>query len=275
MSEQRYDIFFAGECLPGHDASAVRAGLAKLFKADDATLDRLFAGKAQRIKRDADQTMAAKYEKAMAAIGAKAIVRAVVSEASTFVTAPASVVAGPAAAPNFAPASTQTSPSNKPSSANTASLEANAKDATNTLSLADPGSEVLYDHERTQVHAENIPTDHMALAEAGSRLTPESPAVVPSTQAPDFEIAPEGTDIAAQRHDVPPSVPNTENLSLTEEGTDFSDCARAPAAPPNLNIDGLTVASSGSDILTDAERATDATAAPDTSHLSLEPDSQP
>ena len=57
MSE-RYDICFSGQVLEGHDAETVRDRLAKLFKADRATLDKLFSGKTQIIKRGCDKTTA-------------------------------------------------------------------------------------------------------------------------------------------------------------------------------------------------------------------------
>jgi hypothetical protein len=75
-AEQRFNIEFAGECLEGHSPEAVRAGLAALFKADAAALERLFSGKRQRIKRDCDKATALKYQKAMTGVGARAIITA-------------------------------------------------------------------------------------------------------------------------------------------------------------------------------------------------------
>ncbi len=76
MSES-YNIYFAGELLPEHDANEVRARLAKLFNANDATLDKLFSGKRQLIKRDCDNATALKYKQAMERAGAVPIVRPV------------------------------------------------------------------------------------------------------------------------------------------------------------------------------------------------------
>ncbi|MDP5072133.1 MAG: hypothetical protein NWQ45_14645, partial [Congregibacter sp.] len=77
---ERYDIAFGGECLEGHDPLAVREALGALFKADEATLDRLFSGTRQRIKRNCDKATALKYQKSLAAAGAKAIVSRVIEE---------------------------------------------------------------------------------------------------------------------------------------------------------------------------------------------------
>ena len=69
--DARYSIYFAGELLDGHDRATVRAGLAKLFNADEATLDKLFSGKAQMIKRGCDKATALKYKQAMERAGAQ------------------------------------------------------------------------------------------------------------------------------------------------------------------------------------------------------------
>lgn len=74
QTEQRFDIHFAGECTPGSDVALVRAALGKLFKADEATLDRLFSGERQLIKRGCDETTALTYQRAMKKGGAKPII---------------------------------------------------------------------------------------------------------------------------------------------------------------------------------------------------------
>ena len=69
--DPQYDIYFAWEMLDGHEPAAVRAGLGKLFKADDATLDKLFSGKRLLIKRGCDKATALKYKQAMEKAGAR------------------------------------------------------------------------------------------------------------------------------------------------------------------------------------------------------------
>ena len=67
---KRFDVYFAGQILDGKDPDNVRANLAKLFKADDSTLDLLFSGKAYLVKRECDRDTALKYKKAMERAGA-------------------------------------------------------------------------------------------------------------------------------------------------------------------------------------------------------------
>ena len=56
--EARYNVYFAGQLRAGHDLASVRDQLARLFKADTATLDKLFSGKTQLVKRDCDKATA-------------------------------------------------------------------------------------------------------------------------------------------------------------------------------------------------------------------------
>ena len=71
----RFDVLFAGQLLEGRDAATVRANLGRLFNADEATLDKLFSGKPQILKRDADAATAHKYQQALEKAGALAELR--------------------------------------------------------------------------------------------------------------------------------------------------------------------------------------------------------
>ncbi|MCP5431125.1 MAG: hypothetical protein H6962_13650 [Chromatiaceae bacterium] len=46
---QSFDIYFLGESLPGADPVAVRRGVAKLFKVQEASIERLFSGQPLRV----------------------------------------------------------------------------------------------------------------------------------------------------------------------------------------------------------------------------------
>jgi hypothetical protein len=53
--DERFNIYFDGQVIAGHDVGSVREKLAKVFNADQSTLDKLFSGKLQLIKRGCDQ----------------------------------------------------------------------------------------------------------------------------------------------------------------------------------------------------------------------------
>ncbi|MGB5199378.1 MAG: hypothetical protein WBR56_05715, partial [Sedimenticolaceae bacterium] len=67
---QSFDIYFLGQTLPEADASAVRRGVAKLFKVEDDAVERLFSGKPVRVKKGQDAEAASRYRAAFREIGA-------------------------------------------------------------------------------------------------------------------------------------------------------------------------------------------------------------
>ena len=69
--EERFDVEFAGEILSGFDKPAVQAAVATLFKADEATLSKLFSGERLRIKRNCDAATAQRFADALARAGAR------------------------------------------------------------------------------------------------------------------------------------------------------------------------------------------------------------
>lgn len=246
--EERYDIAFAGECLAGHDASAVREALGVLFKADDATLDRLFSGKRQSIKRLCDKATALKYQKSLAKAGAKAIV----TRASSV---------------------TPQSPTAAPSST---SPEADTSNAGDSFALLPGGSDILRPDERTQQQDTEVDLSHLSLAEAGDRLSAETDADNIGTPilAPDFDVAEAGARMAAPSEDRSIAAPDTSALDLAPVGEDLGEQSDASPAP-TVSTDHLDLADTGSDLLKAEERKVSDAAAPDTSHLELDAPANP
>ena len=202
---ERYDIFFAGQCLEGRDPQAVRAALGRLFKADEPTLDRLFCGQRQRIKGGCDAATANKYRQALAAAGA----RVSIAPASGGVAA-AAAAASPAASspPAAAPDSGRLTLADVgerlgPATAEVAALTPPDFDLaevgadlgpppsppppapdTSGLSLAREGGD-LSDCAPEPAPAPALDLSHMALAEAGSDLLSEAERQRPQAVAPD------------------------------------------------------------------------------------------
>jgi hypothetical protein len=233
-SEARFNVYFAGQCLDGFAEEAVRDALGKLFKADAATLERLFSGSRQLIKRDCDRDTALTYQRAMKRVGARPVITPA-GEAQTSATAgdPAGSVAG--------------------------------------IGLAPPGSDVLRPEERLQQAPVDIDTDHLSAGPVGERLAPEQ-HVTPAVAAPDYEVAAPGTTIQAPPENAAPPEPDISALSVSDQALDLSDCAPPRAAPPPLDLAHLSVETGDAPLLTDAERQRDPVSAPDTSHLSLSDD---
>ncbi len=94
MSDELYEVSFAGVIRDGEDPAEVRAKVGKMFNADEAKLAQLFSGKRIVIKKNIDQATAAKYQTALTRAGAECEVRPMGGAAP----APAAAAAAPAAA---------------------------------------------------------------------------------------------------------------------------------------------------------------------------------
>ena len=70
MSQQRFDIYFAGELLPDHSPDAVKQWLGAQFKLQGEALERLFGGQPVRIKQAVDMDTAGRYRAAFRQAGA-------------------------------------------------------------------------------------------------------------------------------------------------------------------------------------------------------------
>jgi pyruvate/2-oxoglutarate dehydrogenase complex dihydrolipoamide acyltransferase (E2) component len=254
---ERFDIAFAGECLEGFAPDEVRAALGKLFKADAATLDRLFSGKRQRVKRGCDKATALRYQQAMSNVGARPIVTRSAGEAPA-----AAPPEGSSATPDPAGAAAKSSPTPAP--------EANATTAQQAdLSILPPGSDILTPQERHAVEPRELNLAHLSLAETGERLSDAQPPLQQSVQAPSLDVADLGSTLGPQTQPDVSTVPDISAIELAPEGHDLSDCSPAPAAPPDLDLDQLTLAPSGTELLLDEERQHTEFKTPDTSHLHL------
>ncbi len=267
---QLYTIYFAGDVNEGEDPAAVRAALGRLFRADDATLDRLFSGTPQPIKRNCDKATALKYKQAMEKAGARPLVKAEQAAATPVAQEPpaperplsaAEKIAALAAAPdqgNFAtegegePAATVEQPGDDP------------------FDLAAPGADVLSPDERSAPVTANVDTEHLQLDTAATRLSDEPPPPPPSPDTSHLSMGEVGDDIPTLDSGIEPLSPDTDALSLSPEGTDFADCAPADPEPPALDLSGIDLAPEGSDVLEEEYRRKDEAKAPDTQHITLE-----
>jgi hypothetical protein len=135
MPADRFDVIFRGQLMEGQDSEHARQEVGRLFKANDAQLQRLFSGKPVSIKQNVDMDTASRYRLAFRQAGALVEIRA----------------SRPADAPKPVRTTEKTNADFSLSPANTGSLEAYAARVTpaplpdiSALSLAAAGS----DHEQ-------------------------------------------------------------------------------------------------------------------------------
>lgn len=189
MSNENFEVIFAGQLVPGAQPEQVKAKVAAIFKTDVAKIAHLFSGSPVVIKKGIDQSMAQKYQAAMQAAGAIVEIR----DASP---AAAPVAARPAAAAP-APAATKPAPAKKDVSSH------HAPPAPQTAPL--------------KVSGDKIAPIQASIAPVGSDLSQAKQAV--TAHIPDISglsVAPAGTVLSSQKKEVPPPPPDTSGLSIVK-----------------------------------------------------------
>ncbi|MCB1707765.1 MAG: hypothetical protein KDI10_03385 [Halioglobus sp.] len=270
--EARYNIYFAGQLLAGHALAGVRENIARLFNADDATLDKLFSGKAQLVKRDCDKATALKYKQAMEQAGARPVIKASAATAppaDTPAAAPrpmtaAERIAALAAGPDLAY-------QRKPDAAAAAPAVAPATDrAGGGIQLAPAGTAVLTPGERQPPASSTVQAPALEVHARGQRLSDAPPAPPPPPDTSHLSAGPAGERLPTLPSARAPLSPDTSAIALAPDGTDFSDCAAPEPAPPVLDLSGIALAGPGADVLEKQYRNRHDQPPPATDHLALE-----
>ncbi|MDE0929351.1 MAG: hypothetical protein OSA77_01585 [Halioglobus sp.] len=222
--KERYNVYFAGRLMDGHDLDSVREKLAKVFNVGQQTLDKSFSGKNQLIKSDCDKATALKYKVVMQRAGADPTINRIESEPIQANPAPAKIrtaaekIAALAAAPITGRLETLglITPASVTQQENTI--------GTGGIGLAAPGTDVLHTNERAALISRNVNTSGLALGTLGQRLSqePSAPPAMPDTSH--LNMAPVGHTIPNLPLSKDPVSPNIDDLTLSPLGFDFSDC---------------------------------------------------
>jgi hypothetical protein len=228
MSEKRFNIVFKGEISPGADEATVKANVAKLFKANDKVLARLFSGEPIAIKKDVDKAGAMKYRALMKRAGA-------ISYAQD--------VSEPLDASSSKPAAKAEPVSSKPQP----SAPQAAKSETQKTSDVDapewgvaPAGSIIVEHE--EVEAAEIPDiSSMSMAEVGADIV-ENPEEMEFQEIADLDadLAPVGSDMGEENEVVPVEIPDLGGLDLAPVGADVADpVEHNDPEPPDVSSIGL------------------------------------
>ena len=270
--ETRYNIYFAGQLLEGQELDSVRDKLAKVFNADQQTLDKLFSGKAQLLKRDCDKATALKYKQAMERAGAQPVIKASEAPVAEKPSAPASTMSAAERIAALAAAPDDDSYRSAPAEPAEPAGEKQPETATEAggLNLAPAGTDVLRENERAEPLTREVDTAGLELDAAAQRLSEEPP---PPPAAPDtshLDMGEVGETIPNLLSNQQPLSPDTDAINLSPEGTDFTDCAAPEAAAPDLDLSGMDLAPTGTDVLDEKYRKREQAEAPSTDHISLD-----
>lgn len=246
MSEQRYDIYFRGECLDGFDDNQVKQGIAKLFKATPDKVQVLFSGKVVALKKGLDKATAIKFKQALEKAGARIYIKAA------------------AGSQPAAQAKDSTRPAAKPE-------QPSQPAASGELGVLPTGSDVLTPEERRQYEELDLDLSHIQLQSAFAPVENETTPAPPPPDVSHLSAAEPGSDILEgyQNDDIPLSEPDTSYLSMAEVGADLQELADAmnDESIPLPDTDYITIAEPGADI--DPAEKEPAPPPPDVSHISI------
>ena len=266
---ERYDVYFTGRVLEGHDPEQVRRQLGSLFNADQRTLDLLFSGKPRLIKRGCDRASAEKYKNAMERVGAVPVItRGDAAPGSTREAARPATAAEKIAALAAQPddlryrSGTDPDPAGEQASADAP--------ATTGIGLAPPGTAVLREEERAVPRVREIDTTGLEVDTTATRLSVASEPLPATLDTSHLSLAATGEVIPNLPSSATPLSPDTDGLALSKTGTDFSDCAAPEAPPPILDLSRLSLEPAGADILEEQYRKRESRKGPSTDHLTLE-----
>ncbi|MEE4660464.1 MAG: hypothetical protein V2J89_08350 [Halieaceae bacterium] len=279
--DERYDILFAGGIVEGFAPEQVQQNIARLFKANEQTLAKLFSGKPQMIKRGIDKPAAIKYKAAMQKAGAIALVR--LHKADQGDAAKAPPPARPDAeqpekplsmAERLAALTGEAEPEQRAEQPSApaptpASQAAPAMETDGDFSLAPAGSDVLRDDEREAVEELDIDTSAIHLAPEFAEPEPVVNAAPPAPDVSHLSMGEVGESIPHLEQAVAAVNPDTSHLSMGDVGESIPHL-ESNVAPVSVDTSGLNLAPEGSDVLEAQYRKRDEAKAPSTDHLSLE-----
>lgn len=239
MSEERFDLVFCGELVPGFELAQVKENIQALFRIDETKVNVLFSGKPVPLRKGLDADSANKYRVAMKKAGAR--VEVVLSREPSPETASKP-------APKPAPAPNAVTKTKAESSGFTTALgaqpvvapKARAPISAPDFGLAAAGSILLRPEERTEIEAETVDISHLSVApQEGNLLTDaelERPPGIVVT-IPELDVADVGSDLLLpeERQNQEPVVVDISRLSLGKPGERLAPPPPSPPPPPNVD----------------------------------------
>ncbi|MCL6415750.1 hypothetical protein MIB92_08810 [Aestuariirhabdus sp. Z084] len=186
MSTTLYELSFSGELLEGVNPAEARVNLGKLFKANDAQLDRLFSGKAAVIKNNLELPVGRKYLQAFTKAGVRGHLFDMAS-GQEWIDPLAQPVTAEAEPPAFQPKAPEPASSPSPTPSPAPSSPASFGSPTNAAPATAPRpAQALVGTASDQVEMET----------------------------PDWNIAPAGSDMQEEYDQDDTEAPDTSHLSL-------------------------------------------------------------
>jgi hypothetical protein len=239
--------------------------MGRLFNADESTLDKLFSGKSQLLKRNCDKATALKYKQAIEQAGALPVIKALAAEPATPPPEPTNKamsarerIAALAAAPDMDAYARATQEPVEP------------PPAPGELHLLPLGTSVLEIDERAAPATSTVTPPALELDNSGQRLSAAPP---PAPAPPDTSHLSEG-GVGEKLPTLPsaatPVSPDTSAIDLSPTGTDFSDCAKPEHPATVSDLPGIDLAPAGAELVEQQYRRNVEASPPPTDHLALD-----
>lgn len=253
MADEKYDLVFRGELVPGAELDQVKQNLSRLFKMDAARIEMLFSGKAIVLKRGMDMDAAAKYRVAIKKAGAR--IDTVTSrpkasappakpgatpqnqQSGSAPTAPAAERSMPEQAPQAAPPLPE--PERKSNDQQPQPREAVAATAS-AFRLAPAGGDLLAPDEKRRQPAVNIDTSAYDLRPVGAILLDDDERDSPAPRQVNTQglnLAPVGADVLKPEERQPEQRVDLDlsQLSIAPPGERLVPPAPPPPPAPNVS----------------------------------------
>lgn len=194
MENDRFDLVYEGDLVPGFELAQVKKNLMQLFRIDESKVDVLFSGKPVTLKKNLDFNVANKYRVAMKKAGARV----------NLVPSPKAETAIPDA--RRATPSESAAPERREAGELSTELGARAGEppsapsefAAPDYSVAAAGSELLTDAERPEREAVEVDVSALSVTEQrGNLVADDEIARAPAVEVdiPEVDVLPAGGDV--------------------------------------------------------------------------------
>lgn len=238
MADERFDLIFRGDIVLGQSLATVKARLQQLFKADAGKIEQLFSGRPVAVKRRLDRATAQKYQQVLHKAGAQVEIvparaeaggspaRVPTQSASRGLSlAPVGPLLKPSERPHLTPVSVDISGlSLRPAQGPLLDASERARTegvaiAVPAFELAEPGEALLSEQERDSLPLMAVEPEDWGLADVGEELVraEERAPSPPPVAAPEFDVAPVGSDMGELKRNRAPVAPDISGLRLEGE----------------------------------------------------------
>lgn len=248
MSQEKFDLVFSGELVPGFALPQVKKNIQLLFRIDEAKTEALFSGRAIHLKKGLDAETANKYRVAIKKAGAR--VSIVESEEAPLPAQPAVPVTATRTPSSKVPTPPPAGGASVSPSGATLTTELGAQPLSPpgphreieapAFDLASPGADILPADYKRPLAAVDVDTSALSVTPQGGYLVrPEElarPDAMP-VSVPEIEVAPVGSDVltAEERPKTHVVEVDVSGLSIAQPGERLGPPSKEAPAPPNVD----------------------------------------